>query len=92
MTGLGPVEVAWVALAVFGVVLVVLVVVGFLVGSLLDAVGGRYAAPDDIATRRRPAVRGARYPGCVTCEGAEATSLDALIRHQRADHGRVLTW
>lgn len=33
-----------------------------------------------------------RYAGCITCEGAEMTSVQAMCRHQLADHDGTILW
>jgi hypothetical protein len=66
---------------------------GLVVGSGLTAALDAWFEAGVLADRATwPAVedrptRPERYPGCVTCEGAEAIGRQSLLAHQLRDHG-----
>lgn len=76
-----------------------LIFLAVLSGLLLIFIGGELAlrlylwlARSRKMERRRKLLIPHRYVGCVTCEGAEAVSTEALIRHQVRDHAGAVQW
>lgn len=78
---------AWlVILSVGGLAIVGIAAIALYVADLLYG-------PEEITTpawERRPFPQ--RYPGCVTCEAAEAAGRSSMVRHQERDHTDGVRW
>lgn len=68
--------------------LLLVFVATFVLALLIGERALRYAERPRLTSVSDPGKVG-RYPGCVTCEGAEAVSMAELIRHQVRDHGSI---